>query len=307
MTVEDLYERYKDALRRGHVAALGGQLDEALSAYAEAARIAPERAAPHTAAGSALLRARRPGEAMPHFAAALLAAPHDEAALLGRAQALGSLGRRAEAASVYDLLAEVRAAGGRLADALDAARHGLELAEGRERRRTLELLIAQLRAQEPGGDEPGGSGRAALARALQVLEGLALPTTPVGDAASPAIAGTTSVPSEARAGADLAEAAARAESAVAADDPDVAVGALLDLADAYARAGCLEAALDACYEGLAFDPDGVAVHLQLVELYAARGWATLAAEKLDLLERLARLEGDDDAAVRVAGTRARRS
>ena len=34
---EALYEQYKDALRRGHVAALRGQLDAAAAAYREAA------------------------------------------------------------------------------------------------------------------------------------------------------------------------------------------------------------------------------------------------------------------------------
>ena len=46
-----LYERYKDALRRGHVASLRGRLEEAIEAYSEAAAIAPERATPHTSAG----------------------------------------------------------------------------------------------------------------------------------------------------------------------------------------------------------------------------------------------------------------
>ena len=38
MSGEALYERYKDALKRGHVASLRGRLDEALDAYAEASR-----------------------------------------------------------------------------------------------------------------------------------------------------------------------------------------------------------------------------------------------------------------------------
>ena len=36
MAGEGLYERYKDALKKGHVAALRGRLDDALDAYAEA-------------------------------------------------------------------------------------------------------------------------------------------------------------------------------------------------------------------------------------------------------------------------------
>ena len=166
MAGEGVYERYKDALKRGHVAAMRGRLDEAIDAYAEASRIAPERATPHTAAGTALLRRKRPADALAYYEAASSLAPRDEAALLGRAQALVAMDRKSDAADVYDTLAEVRAANGKLADAVDAARRGLELAEGRERRRTLERLISRLRATR--ADQPA---RAALERALRVLEG----------------------------------------------------------------------------------------------------------------------------------------
>ena len=118
------------------------------------------------------MRGRRPAEALRHYDVALRLAPRDEAALLGRAQSLAELGRRPEAADAFDALAEVRAADGILADAVDAARRGLELAEGRDRRRTLERLIARLRSSEPG--EPG---RLALERALLVLEGSAMTAT----------------------------------------------------------------------------------------------------------------------------------
>ena len=65
MSGEALYERYKDALKRGHVASLRGRLEEALTAYAEAAAIAPERSTPHTSAGTALMRRKRPGRRPP--------------------------------------------------------------------------------------------------------------------------------------------------------------------------------------------------------------------------------------------------
>ncbi len=172
MSGEALYEGYKDALKRGHVASLHGRLDEALDAYAEASTIAPDRPTPHTSAGTALLRSRRPTEALRCYDVALRLAPRDEAALLGRAQSLTELGRRPEAANAFDALAEVRASGGTLADAVDAARRALELAEGRDRRRTLERLVARLRTSEPG--EPG---RLALERALLVLEGTAMTAT----------------------------------------------------------------------------------------------------------------------------------
>ncbi len=173
MSGEALYERYKDALKRGHVASLRGRLEESLTAYAEAAAIAPERSTPHTSAGTALMRRKRPADALRHYTAALSLSPRDEAALLGRAQALAALDRRPEAANAFDALAELRATNGKLADAVDAARRGLELAEGRERRRTLEALIERLRATSPG--EPG---RLALERALQVLDGPAVAEQP---------------------------------------------------------------------------------------------------------------------------------
>jgi len=337
MSGEALYERYKEALRRGHVASLRGHLEEALTAYAEAAAIAPERATPHTSAGTALMRRKRPMDALRHYATALTLSPRDEAALLGRAQALAALDRRPEAADAFHALSEARAAGGKLADAVDAARRGLELAEGRERRRNLERLIERLRASEPG--EPG---RAALDRALLVLDGVAVAevtSAPVVHAEPAA----NQAPDEAVDVEPLAEAVADA-AADGADDPaesepepiraaldrdlpdDIdlvaltlaadaaldtgakgeAVERLLDLAAAYRRERQVDAALDACYLALSLDPDNVGLHLGLVELYDVRGWGGLAGEKLDLLDRLASLDGDDVAARRVAATRAAR-
>ena len=176
MSGEGLYERYKDALRRGHIASIQGRLEEALDAYSEAAHIAPERATPHSSAGTALLRRRRPAEALGCFEAALQLAPADEASLVGRAEALAGIDRRREAADAWTAIAEIRAGAGRLSDALDAARRSLELAESRDRRRALERLIGVLRSSEP--DEPG---RAALEDALRMLEGVAV--APAGTAA----------------------------------------------------------------------------------------------------------------------------
>ncbi len=322
MSSEALYEQYKDALRRGHVAALRGQLDEALAAYAEAARIAPERLMPHTSAGTALLRHGRPGDAVRQFDMALAMGPGDEPALGGRARALVALGRRREAAEAFDVLAEAQAGAGRIADAVDAARRGLELAEGRERRRLLERLIARLRASEPG--EPG---RLALERALRVLEGPAVappvPSAPAGaDAPSEPVplpgadAGADNAaeppggravigfaPPAIPAGASLDDLTARAQAASDAGQPRAAAEALLDLGALHVRDGRPDAALDAYYAAVSFDPASPALHLALARLYAERGWDALAAEKLDLLERLARLDGDEAAAAGVAAAR----
>ncbi len=211
MSGDAQYERYKDALKRGHVASLRGSLEEALSAYAEAASIAPERPTPHASAGTALLRRKRPADALRFYEAALRVAPRDETSLLGRAQALAALDRRPDAADAFDALADVRAVGGKLADAVDAARRGLELAEGRERRRTLERLIERLRKSEPG--EPG---RMALERALQVLEG---PAVAAAAAAAAAATAKAAALQQARAAAAHAEASAMAE-AVSEADPE---------------------------------------------------------------------------------------
>ena len=337
MSGEAVYERYKDALKRGHVASLRGGLEEALAAYAEAASIAPERPTPHASAGTALLRRRRPGEALRHYEVALRMAPRDEAALLGRAQSLAALDRRPEAGDAYDALAEARAADGRVADAVDAARRGLELAEGRERRRMLERLMERLRTAEP--DEPG---RLALERALRVLDGPAVsaalleaaaapPEAAVAEAAAELTAEATAEPDPAAEPPPVAEAelpapgpavirraldrdlppgrtaeelATRADAAVDAGEPGPALEALLDLAAAHHRGGRIDASLDACYLALAFDPDNVGLHLALVELYEQRGWSAAATGKLDLLEGLARLDADDEALARIALARA---
>ncbi len=330
MSGEALYERYKDALKRGHVASLRGHLDEALTAYAEAAAIAPERSTPHASMGTALLRRERPADALGHYGVALQLAPRDESALLGRAQALAALGRPGQAADAYDALADAREAAGKLADAVDAARRGLELAEGRERRRALARLVAQLRESEP--DEPG---RVALEQALQVLEGMALsgarPATSDVDADGIAEPAEDAVEPEAEPAEDAVEPEAEpepgpppiraaldrdlpddldtdalavsVEAAVAAGDIVTSLERLLDLAAARRRAGRIDAALDACYLGLTLAPDDVSLHLALVELYDDRGWAGLAAEKLDLLDRLATLDDDTAAAARVAAAR----
>ena len=74
---EVLYEQYKEALRRGHVAALRGRLDAAAAAYEEAAVIAPDRALPYVGLGGVLTRLGRSDAALVAYAAALERAPAD--------------------------------------------------------------------------------------------------------------------------------------------------------------------------------------------------------------------------------------
>ena len=102
---EALYERYKDALRRGHVAALRGRHDAALDAYGEASRLAPDRALPFVGIGGVLTRLGRDADALAAYGAALDRAPNDEAALRGRADLRAVSGDRIGAAESLDRLA----------------------------------------------------------------------------------------------------------------------------------------------------------------------------------------------------------
>jgi tetratricopeptide (TPR) repeat protein len=304
------YERYKEALRVGHVAALHGRLDAALAAYAEAAAVAPDRALPQTSRAAVLVRLERLDEALEAYGAALSLAPRDEAALGGRADALVRAGRPAEAAGALDLLAEIQAVSGRLPEACDTARRALELAESRARRRHLADLTELVR------DDPGGAAEAALARAMRVLEEpVRVAQPPV--AAKPA-ADAPDVPvAEDEAGAasqveaqavltrpapvklipiDVGAVSIRLESAMASSDPAGRIRAIVAASRELAAAGLDEAALDAADSALGLAPDDPDLHLVLVELYVARGWRTLAGDKLLLLGRLVELTGD--AAVR---------
>jgi Flp pilus assembly protein TadD len=95
----------------------------------------------------------------------------------------------------------------------------------------------------------------------------------------------------------------RADAAVDAGIPVSALESLMDLAAAHRRDGQIDAALDACYLALSIDPDDAGLHLALVELYDERGWAVLAADKLDLLAELAELDGDAEAIARIVAAR----
>lgn len=289
------YERYKEALRVGHVAALHGRLDAALAAYAEAAGVAPDRALPQTSRAAVLVRLDRLDEALEAYGAALSLAPRDEAALGGRADALVRAGRPAEAAGALDLLAEVQAVSGRLPEACDTARRALELAESKARRRHLSDLTELVR------DDPGGAAEAALARAMRLLEEPVQVSLPAGVDGSPAgqpaaaaapVSGPAAPPRVELVAIDVAAVSARLEAAMAAPASPEQIGAIVSASRELASAGFDEAALDAADSALGLAPDDPDLHLVLVELYVARGWRTLAGDKLLLLGRLVELSGD---------------
>ncbi|MFL5757772.1 MAG: hypothetical protein ACJ77N_15955, partial [Chloroflexota bacterium] len=265
---EPIYERYKDALRRGHVAALRGRNEAALAAYDEAATIAPDRPLPLTSRGNVLARIGRPAEALVEFDRALANAPQDEAALVGRAEALAALGRRTQAAVAFERLADAHDAAGRIASACDATRRALELAESRARRRALRDLVDRLAASSPDA-----VGQEAIDRATAALEAgpgaavrrhAAEPTT----AAEPDATGGIDTATDADGGSavDAAPAleapppdpntlAIEAEAALDSGDRAVACERLLALATMHRADGRVDAALDACFLALSVAPD----------------------------------------------------
>ncbi len=306
-----LYERYKEALRRGHVAALRGRFEEALEAYGEAASIAPERPLPQSSIGGVLLRMGRTDDALAAYTAALALAPRDEAGLAGRADVLARVGRRAEAADTLDLLADMQERAGRLPEACDTARRALELAESKARRRNVGTLAKRLR------EVPADAAAVdALERALSVLEPVVTPTpgeaTVHGSIAAPepgAVPVPTPDPEPEPAPPpppDGAAHAAEAEDRLDQGDLPAARERLLAAASAHRDAGSIDAAIDACYLALAIAPADADLHLALAGLYLDRGLRTHAAEKLLLLVRLAGLEEDATVRARICAVAAAR-
>jgi tetratricopeptide (TPR) repeat protein len=103
-----LFEQYKDALRRGHVALLNDEFDVALAAYREAAALVPDRPLPFASIGGVLDRLNRPAEALNAYDRALTLTPDDAAIATARAAAaaaapaVASVAATAEAARAVE-------------------------------------------------------------------------------------------------------------------------------------------------------------------------------------------------------------
>ena len=273
---EALYERYKEALRRGHVAAERGRHDAALEAYGEAARIAPDRSLPFVGVARVLTTLGRSADALNAYDTALERAPGDETALRGRADLLIAAGDRVRAADALDRLATVLDGTGRVADATDAASRALELAESRGRRDTVRALADRLAGDTTLTAE--ASAASTLAAARRLLAGPATaPEEPPPPEPPPFFGGP---------------ATDAVEVAVWAGDLDAARDHALDAAAGHRAAGATAAAVDACYLALQGRPADAGLHLALAELYLDRGWRAIAADKLLLLARLAELTDD---------------
>jgi len=315
---ETLFERYKEALRAGHVAVMRGRLEEAAAAYREAIAITGDRAVPRTALGSAQLRLGDPGGALESFDGALALEPDDDASLAGRAQALVVLRRTGDAALAYDHLAEIRLAQARLTDAVEAARRALAIEPTDERRARHAGLVEDLRAI--GGaseaarldDAAGSSGDGPVAAGADRPdddEAVAArrPDAGAGEADVDGDAGETGQPGESPEPQPDPEALIAAfEEATARGDADAAAAAALAAAQAHRAHGRVAAAFDACLQGIGTRPGDVSLHLLLADLAVDRGWAAQAGEAYRQLLRLAELDGDAAAAELVRRTAAER-
>jgi tetratricopeptide (TPR) repeat protein len=137
-----LFEQYKAALRRGHLAAVGGDLEGALDAYRAAAALVPDRALPLSSQGTVLHRLDRWPEAAEAFDMALQLAPDNEAALRARAMARAERGRDSGAATDFERLAFVLDVASRSAEAADAARRAADLEPSPSRQALVDRLAA---------------------------------------------------------------------------------------------------------------------------------------------------------------------
>jgi Tetratricopeptide repeat len=292
---QPLYERYKDALRRGHVAAERGDLETALEAYGEAARLAPDRALPLVAIGLVLARSGKAADALAAVEAALERAPGDESALRARADLLAAAGRRAEAAGTLDRLAATLDGSGRVLDALDVATRALGLAESRSRRAGVRALIARAADDPTAASDPDRD--AAIARARIALDGRAGPG-PTGDDGD-APSGPAEPEPAAEAAFDPGAATIALEDALVARAGDAPRDLALAAARGHRAGGRLHAAIDACYLALATHPADPALHLALAELYLDVGWRELAVGKLGLLAHLVDLTDDAEMRARM--------
>jgi len=146
-----VFERYKEALKQGHVAMLRGVPKGALEHYGEAARLADHRALPHLSKGSVLLQLGRAQDALASFDRAVERSPDEATAHTGRASALAALGRATEArAAVHE------------AERLDAQRERAralaeEQARAAARRQGPDALVDESEALARAGDSPGAA------------------------------------------------------------------------------------------------------------------------------------------------------
>jgi tetratricopeptide (TPR) repeat protein len=256
-----LFEQYKDALRRGHLALLGDELDAALEAYREASALVADRPLPYASMGAVLERLGRAEEAL---------AAYDKAVALAPGEAMYSEPRESIAASLRSAQALTEASG----SDLDAPpRPDLESATD-----------TPAAADDVAGDEVAGA-----AAPVAEPENPAAATWPAIDLPSlppPPLVGPPP---------DPAALQAEADGLVDGGDPAAARDLLLLAVAVHRDAGRLDAAIDSCLQLLALRPGDPRVHLAIANLQLDRGWRSVATEKIELLLRLTSLSGDAQA------------
>ena len=319
---EPLFEQYRAALRRGHMSALEGKLDESLEAYREAARLVPERTLSFASQGTVLHRLDRWPEAAEAFDIALRLVPDDEPTLRARAKARQERGMLSGAAEDFERLAFVLDVAGRAPEAADAAKVANELESNPARAALAERLTRA--ATGPVTAEAGPATQAEAAELADLDELEDLPPrpriVPETDAEAARHANTAD-PAESWPALDMPSPppppivgpppdteALMAEAADLFETGDAAGASekMLTAAAVHRAAGRLDAALDVCFQLLAISPGDPQVHLAITNLQLDRGWTPLAREKIDLLVRLTSLTGDTQAEADAHGLAAER-
>ncbi|MFN8622250.1 MAG: hypothetical protein U0869_16080 [Chloroflexota bacterium] len=130
---DPVFERYKEALKRGHVAVFRGRPKEALASYQEAARLVSHRALPWVSMGSVLLQMGKVQESIAAYDEALRRAPGDRQALGGKVMALTAAGREGEADGLEAYLESLDLEENRLRAEAAAVRTDVSYAHGPER------------------------------------------------------------------------------------------------------------------------------------------------------------------------------
>ncbi|MGC8633666.1 MAG: tetratricopeptide repeat protein [Candidatus Limnocylindrales bacterium] len=313
---DPIFERYKEALRAGHVAALRGRPDEALAQYRAAAAIGPDRTVPHSSMAEVLLLLGRTEEALVESGEALRLGPDDPTALEIAARVREHAGEPGEAAVILDRLVEVLSRAENFEAGCAAAVRARDL-QPTERRR--------MRAQELEAARESASGVRPLPDASAAAAGSASapePGTPPA-ARAPAPPPVASVPAaippvhppapapraepalDVAASADGEVLAAGAERLAAAGDPRGAARLHVRAADACLARGASATALDECLQALMEAPGDTAVYLALARIHVATGHPDRARATLELLERFLELDHDQSGLEAVVALRNR--
>ena len=320
-----LFEQYKSALRSGHLAALAGMLDDALEAYAEAARLAPERPLPFANRATILHRLDRWPEAAEAFDHALGLAPDDGPTLRARGTAREARGMQSGAAADFERLALVLDVAGQGAEALVAARRAVALESSPSRSDLVtRLTTSAAHAAEPAAAQAGfptlvpSAEPAVIEAELAAMAELVVPVPDVPQvptAGAGAIAGgswpavdlpTPPPPPIVGPPPDPDVLMNDAATALAAGDLPAARDLMLTAIMIHRSAGHLDAALDCCLQLLAVAPGEPQAHLAIANLQLDHGWTALASEKIELLLRLTALTGDTQAEADARGLAAER-